>query len=304
MRHQKIRLLFSFGSALWLLLFCWAGTARAQQDVPVSVRSGMPALDPQIQSEIDKLLGVTEDKIKEGIVDPGIDYATLAVNKALDEVIKGIAQAVVLAPAAEKILSAYQKTKDKKLVKRLAELRQVWKDGQERLNKLNYQDFKLRYEWVKNNNEETGALSSSGVKTAAVQAGKDIYTDQVGAIDAIYDNYGPTQKIALKYLNHAGNDKVYENLIVINGILGDTKQMKLRKDFAEAKGKTVFTSPYQRLKMQQTNLAEARKKSADLVAYKRMLAQQNEMYRKQEAREAYLRGMSTRYKNHSPMADQ
>lgn len=291
-------------TVLALLFILSVGLAQAQQTVPVSVQTGMPALDSQIQAEIDKLLGVTEDKIKEGIVDPGIDYATLAVNKALDEVIKGIAKAVVLAPAAEKILSAYQKTKDKKLVKRLAELRQVWKDGQERLNKLNYQDFKLRYEWVKNNNEETGALSASDVKTAGVTASKDIYTDQVGAIDAVYDNYGPTQQIALKYLNHGGNDKVYENLVVINGILGDTKRMELRKKFAEAKGKTVFTSPYQRLKMQQTNLGEARKKSADLIAYKRLLAQQNEMYRKQEAREAYLRDMSTRYKNHSPMSDQ
>src|SRR5919199_4394121 len=156
-------LLLALLALLGAPLICQAQEAATDVLGPEDLRGGMP-IDQALQAEIDKVLGMTESKIKKGIVDPGVDVMNLMVNKALDEMIKAIADAVVVAPAAEKIMSIYQKTKDKRLVKKIASLRQVWKDGQERLNKLNYQDFKLRYEWALQHNQENEAIKESSIK--------------------------------------------------------------------------------------------------------------------------------------------
>ncbi len=95
-----------------------------------------------IQSEIDQLLRVSESDIMAGLKDAGLDYGELIKEKVMDEVIKGIADATVLAPIATEIMEQYQKQKNKDLAKTIEKLKRTWKDGQERINKVRYQDFK------------------------------------------------------------------------------------------------------------------------------------------------------------------
>lgn len=270
-----------------LFLFPYSGQAQEEMDVlgPGQLQGGMPT-DPALQAEIDKVLGMTESKIKQGIIDPGVDLANLMVNKALDEMIKALANSVVVAPAAQKIMSVYQKTKDKRLVKKLASLRDVWKDGQERLNKLNYQDFKLRYEWSKHHNEENKAVKDSRIKGMESQMTKDIWGTQVSAIDQTYDNGGATSKLIKKYLDKGDGDMGYYNLVIINGTLGNTKVIEARNQFATSKGKPVFLSPYERLKLQQKSLEEAKQRHADLVNYGRQVAASVNYYRIAESEQS------------------
>ena len=249
--------------------------------------------DPLIQSEIDNLLGMTEGKIKEGIVDPGMDLANLAVNKALDEMIKALARSVVLAPVAEKILSIYQKSKDKRLVKKLASLRQVWKDGQERINKLQYQNFKLRYEWAKTHNEEGKSLSESNIKTMAKASTKEIYGSQVQAINQTYDQ-GPISKLVERYLDKNGDNTTFFNLAIIMGELNEAQTYKDRVAFLESKGKGVFLSPYERLKLQQKQLKEARQRHSDLANFGNGVAAPVHYYQTAEAEQALRSGLSKR----------
>ncbi|CCH57597.1 hypothetical protein BN8_p06790 (plasmid) [Fibrisoma limi BUZ 3] len=273
--------------ALWSALLCTPSLSQAQEEVniPVEVEGGMPT-DPGLQDEIDKVLGISERRIKQGIKDPGVDIANLVINKALDELIKGIADASVLAPVAEKIMSAYQKTKDKRLVKKLASLRDVWKDGQERLNKLNYQDFKLRYEWARQHNEENNAIKQSIIKGLESEMTKDIWGTQVMAINQTYDNGGPTSQMIKKYLDKGQEDLGYYNLVVINSSLGSTDLIKARNKFGTSKGKPVFLSPYERLKLQQKSLEEAKQRHADLVNYGRQVAASMNYYRLAESERA------------------
>lgn len=249
------------------------------------LKPGMPT-DFALQAEIDKVLGMTESKIKKGIVDPGVDLANLAVNKALDEMIKAIAQSVVLAPAAEKIMSVYQKTKDKRLVTKLASLRAVWKDGQERLNKLNYQNFKLRYEFAQQHNEENKAIKNSQIKGIESQVTKEIWDTQVKAIDQTYDNGGPTSKLVKKYLDKGQDDMGYYNLVILLGTLGPTDLIKARNKFSVSKGKPVFLSPYERLKLQQKSLADAKQQHSDLVGFGNHIAASVNYYRVAESEQA------------------
>ena len=249
------------------------------------LKPGMPT-DFALQAEIDKVLGMTESKIKKGIVDPGVDLANLAVNKALDEMIKAIAQSVVLAPAAEKIMSIYQKTKDKRLVTKLASLRAVWKDGQERLNKLNYQNFKLRYEFAQQHNEENKAIKNSLIKGIESQVTKEIWSTQVKAIDQTYDNGGPTSKLVKKYLDKGQDDMGYYNLVILLSQLGPTDLIKARNKFSVSKGKPVFLSPYERLKLQQKSLADAKQQHSDLVGFGNHIAASVNYYRVAESEQA------------------
>lgn len=250
------------------------------------LKPGMPT-DFALQSEIDKVLGMTESKIKKGITDPGVDLVNLAVNKALDEMIKAIADAVVLAPAAEKIMSIYQKTKDKRLVKKLASLREVWKDGQERLNKLNYQNFKLRYEFAQQHNEENKAIKNSQIKGIESQMTGKIWDTQVNAIDQTYDNGGPTSKLIKKYMDKGKDDDMgYYNLVILLSTLGPTDLIKARNKFSVSKGKPVFLSPYERLKLQQKSLAEAKQQHSDLVGFGNHIAASVNYYRLAESEQA------------------
>ena len=278
-------LLLALLALLGAPLICQAQEAATDVLGPEDLRGGMP-IDQALQAEIDKVLGMTESKIKKGIVDPGVDVMNLMVNKALDEMIKAIADAVVVAPAAEKIMSIYQKTKDKRLVKKIASLRQVWKDGQERLNKLNYQDFKLRYEWALQHNQENEAIKESSIKGIESQMTKNIWGSQIRAIEQTYDNGGPTSKMIKKYLDKGKDDMGYYNLVIINGSLGQTTLIKARNQFEASKGKPVFLSPYERLKLQQKSLAEAKERHADLVSYGRKVAATVNYYRLAESEQA------------------
>lgn len=271
-----------------LILLPLMGSAQDEIEVLASeqLKPGMPT-DFALQAEIDKVLGMTESKIKQGIVDPGVDLANLAVNKALDEMIKAIASSVVLAPAAEKIMSVYQKTKDQRLVKKLASLRAVWKDGQERLNKLNYQNFKLRYEFAQQHNQENGAIKNSQIKGIESRMTDEIWDTQVKAIDQTYDNGGPTSKLIKKYLDKGKDDDMgYYNLVILLSTLGPTDLIKARNKFSVSKGKPVFLSPYERLKLQQRSLAEAKQQHADLVGFGNHIAASVNYYRVAESEQA------------------
>ena len=276
---------------LWVLLVagCFLAplsSSYAQEEIDVlaagDLMGGMPD-NPALQAEIDKILGMSESKIKAGIVDPGVDVASLAINKAIDKIVKKIADAVVVAPAAEQIMSAYEKLKAKKLVKKLTSLRQVWKDGQERLNKLNYQDYKLRYEWAMQHNQENEAIAGSKIKGIESQLTKDIWGTQIGAIGQTYDNGGPTSKLVERYLNKGTDDMAFYNLSLILGTLGSTDLIKARNKFALSKGKPVFLSPYERLKLQQKSLSEAKEHHEDLVNFGRGVAASVNYYRLAES---------------------
>lgn len=256
-------------------------------NVETQLQPSMPMEDQELLNEIDKVLGMTESKIKKGIVDPGVDLVGLAVNKALDEMIKAIADAVVVAPAAEKIMSIYQKTKDKRLVEKLASLREVWKDGQERINKLNYQNFKLRYEWATQHNEENKAIKSSSIKGLSNKMAKDIWGTEVAVIQDIYDKGGKStgDRLAKQYINKGREDFPYYNLSILM-TLGGTDLIKARDAFSVSKGKSIFLSPYERLKLQQKSLAEAKERHTDLVQYGSQVSASMNYYRMAESEQA------------------
>lgn len=268
--------------------------AQDESDIPAEVMANNPP-DQVLQAEIDKVLGMTESKIKEGIVDPGIDLANLAVNKALDELIKGIADAVVLAPAAEKIMSAYQRIKDNRLVSKLASLRSVWKDGQERLNKLNYQDFKIRYEWATQHNGENKAILGSAVKDAEQQLTKGLYGSYVTAMESIYERgtKGSGLRLARQYLNKGADDFPFYNITVLR-TLQDNSLIKARNTFAASKGKAIFLSPYERLRLQLQSLEEARQQHQDIISYTNQTNATLNYYRQAEAELALRKKLSSR----------
>lgn len=259
--------------------------------IPAEIMPTLP-LNNILQNQIESILGMTESKIMQGITDPGLDISSLVINKALDELIKTIADDVVLSVAAEKIMTAYQKVKDKKLVSKLSDLRSVWKDGQERLNKLNLQDFKIRLQFATQYNQENNPVAQSSIKSIANTLSKNLYGTEVAAINQTYDNGGATSKLVKKYLSKGGEDMAYYNLSILMGTLGSTDLIKARDKLESSSGKTVFLSPYERLKLQLESLQEAQQRHAYLTTYGQKIAASVNKYRLAESEQAIRQQLS------------
>lgn len=278
-----------------LLMLLLMTLKLAAQDVPTELKSGLPATSTELQTEIDNLLGGGESIFMEGIRDQGVDYASLALEKALDEVMQGVAGASVYAGIAEKILTKYQETKDKKLAKKLGELRQAWKQGQARLNKIAYQDFKIKYEFARNMNAAPRAVARSQRQAQAEEEIKAIYPSGVGAVLEVYDEGGPIQQLLQRTYGRRGDYLDYYGVGAAYGILGDTQPVKARQALTAQEGKTTFTSPFYRMQLQRRNHQEASDRNVALRSLQTQLHTAVKRQRQLEYRESLSKGLNKRF---------
>lgn len=267
----------------------------AAQELPTDLQPGLPTSSSQLQTEIDNLLGGSESIFMKGVHDEGVDYASLAVEKALDEVIQGVAGASVYAAIAEKILTKYQESKDKKLAKKLSELREAWKQGQARLNKIAYQDFKIKYEFAKNMNAAPRSVAKSERLARSHQEIKGIYPSGVGAVLEVYDEGGPIQQLLNRTYGKRGDYLDYYGVGAAYGILGDTQPVKARQALTAQEGKTTFTSPFQRIQLQRRSHQEARDRNAALRSLQTQLHTAVKLQRQKEYRENLSKGLNKRF---------
>lgn len=273
-------------STIWLCLL--AGTVQAQMpsanQVPVGNRGS-----EVIQSEIEQLLKVSEQDIMAGLKDAGIDYGELIKEKVMDELMKGIANMSVLAPAATKIMDVYQKEKNKDLAKAIEKLKKTWKDGQERINKIRYQDFKVKYAYQqamnkapvdvlrgqrrKAVNESIDALWTDGLPVAIT------ITDPVNArlmkeeIDA---RYPPNQDVGWTVLASARSS-----------LLADDKILQAKMKLVEKQGQTTYLSPADRLRLLREVDKESKARRTTLLAMDKITSQGLDYYKYKQNRKAY-----------------
>lgn len=100
----------------------------------------------EVTSEIDNLLKVGAGDIMNGIEGYGLNWSEAIKQKVMDEIFKAIADAVVLAPAAEKILSAYQSEKNKDLASAIEAVKTTVKVAMTTQLKVRYQNYKVKFE--------------------------------------------------------------------------------------------------------------------------------------------------------------
>lgn len=278
-----------------LLLLFLIPLRLAAQELPTELQTGLPATSIQLQTEIDNLLGDGESIFMQGVNDEGVDYASLAVEKVLDEVIKGVASASVYAGIAEKILTKYQETKDKKLAKKLSELREAWKQGQARLNKIAYQDFKIKYEFARNMNAAPRSVAKSERLSRADQEIKAIYPSGVGVVLEVYDEGGPIQQLLKRTYGQRGDYLDYYGVGAAYGILGDTQPVKARQALTAQEGKTTFTSPFHRMQLQRRSHQEARDRNVALRSLQTQLHTVVKRQRQKEYRESLSKGLNKHF---------
>ncbi|GAA4463055.1 hypothetical protein GCM10023189_40630 [Nibrella saemangeumensis] len=209
---------------------------------------------------IEELLGNTETDLMQGVLDPGVDYGAILTEKVLDELIKAVADAAVLAPAAEKIMATYYEKKAEKLSKEIAKLREVWKDGQTKIQKIRYQDLKVKTQFRKSMNELHPMLAQSKRKSLAQQDMKDLYGSFVGVAGEVFTGGGPRQQLIREEFDAYTQDEDlgYYALATAGGLLGDPKSLEVKLKLADRESKTAFLSPYERIRLYRNTYRESR----------------------------------------------
>lgn len=115
----------------------------------------------EVTSEIDNLLKVGAGDIMNGIEGYGLNWGEAIKQKVMDEIFKAIADAVVLAPAAEKILSAYQATKNSDLASAIDAVKTTVKVAMSTQLKVRYQNYKVKFEKSIAGTREKDAIKNS-----------------------------------------------------------------------------------------------------------------------------------------------
>lgn len=271
---------------LWLILLI--GTAQAQMpssnQVPVGNRDGSV-----IQSEIDQLLRVSESEIMAGLTDPGVDMGTLIAEKVKDEIVKGVANLSVFAPAATKIMDEYQNQKNKDLAKAIEKLKKTWKDGQERINKVRYQDFKVKYAYQQAMNKAPVDVLHGQRRQAVNESIDALWTDGLPVAITITDpvnarlmkeeidaRYPPDQDIGWTVLASARSS-----------LLADDKTLKAKMKLVEKQGQTAYLSPADRLRLLREIDKESKARRTTLLAMDKITSQGLDYYKYKRNRKTY-----------------
>lgn len=264
------------------------GTAHAQMpsanQVPVGNRGS-----EVIQSEIDQLLKVSEQDIMAGLKDAGIDYAELIVEKVKDEAVKLLADAAILAPAAEKIISKYHNEKNKKLAREIEKLKKTWKDGQERINKIRYQDFKVKYSYQQAMNKAPVDVMRGQRRQAVNESIDGLWTDGLPVAITITDpvnarlmkeeidaRYPPDYDIGWTVLASARST-----------LLADDKVLQAKMKLVEKQGQTAYLSPADRLRLLREVDKESKARRTTLLTMDKITSQGLDYYKYKRNRKAY-----------------
>ena len=271
----------------WIWLGCLAGTANAQMPSANAIPTGNRGSNV-IQSEIDHLLRVSESDIMAGLKDAGLDYGELIKEKVMDEVVKGIADATVLAPIATEIMEQYQKQKNKDLAKAIEKLKRTWKDGQERINKVRYQDFKVKYAYQQAMNKAPIDVMKGTRRQAIDESVKALWTDGLPVAITITD---PTNARLMKEDIDArySNEDIGWTVLASarSSLLADDKTLKAKMALVEKQGQTAYLSPADRLRLLREIDKESKARRTTLLAMDKITSQGLDYYKYQRNRKAY-----------------
>ena len=275
---------------LWFGLL--SGVAQAQMpaanQVPVGNREGNV-----IQSEIDQLLKVSESEIMAGLTDAGVDMGTLIAEKVKDELVKGLADIAVLAPAAEKIMSAYQHQKNQDLAKAIVKLKQTWKDGQERINKIRYQNFKVKYAYQQAMNKAPSDILRGGYRQAVDESIKGLWTDGIPVATTIMDPVNARlmrDDIDSYYSGDDRNAGPTGWTVLASArskLLGDDKTLKAKMDLVDKQGQTAYISPADRIRLLREIAIESKARRTTMLAMDKITSQGLDYYKYKRNRKAY-----------------
>lgn len=244
--------------------FCVSCLAKAQLPATGSLSSNQPSTT-NLTSEIDGLLGVSENDIMQGIQGYGINVAKAIEQKVLDEVIAGIADAVVLAPIAEKIMTAYQKIKNNNLASEITKVKYIAKDALSRQLKIQYQAYKTEYSKFAANSRNPLPIKNSTTGGQATARTGELYGNYVDVVDEFWNN--PAKR------------KIIEDEGLAFGIVGtamnlnDDKELKAKMEIANknydpdgsSSGEVSVVTPYERIVLKQEIREEALRRQAALI---------------------------------------
>jgi hypothetical protein len=272
----------------WVWLGCLAGTANAQMPSANAIPTGNRGSNV-IQSEIDQLLRVSESDIMAGLKDAGLDYGELIKEKVMDEVVKGIADATVLAPIATEIMEQYQKQKNKNLAKAIEKLKRTWKDGQERINKVRYQDFKVKYAYQQAMNKAPMDVMQGTRRLAIDESVKALWTDGLPVAITITD---PTNARLMKEdidARYPADQDIGWTVLASarSSLLADDKTLKAKMALVEKQGQTAYLSPADRLRLLREIDKESKARRTMLLAMDKITTQGLDYYKYQRNRKAY-----------------
>lgn len=243
-----------------LLFFLFVGLTIASAQVPLkgSLRADQSSSE-NLESEIDGLLAVQGSDIMAGIKGYGLNYAKAIEQKVMDEVIAAVADAVVLAPAAQKIMSIYQKKKNRKLAEKIDEVKDVAKKALSTQLKIQYQDYKVEYERFLAHAKIPTSIKNSKASQVAKATTDELWSGHVGIMDEYYNT---PAKNAL--LENTYKDMGYY-IFGTSAALAKTDDLKAKMAIANreynptSRGNSEVAgySPYERMMMMQEIRKEA-----------------------------------------------
>ncbi|PRY27818.1 hypothetical protein CLV58_13136 [Spirosoma oryzae] len=247
---------------LYLLTRCaWA------QMPPVNTLYPSTSDPVGLEQQIDQLIQEQSGSIMNGLQGYGFNFGKAIEQKILDEVMSGIASAVVYAPIAEKILTAYQKQKNNSLAQQLGQVKNVAKAGLNNQLKIQYQDLKLAYEKAKYNAVESRMFNGSKTELFANKQTDGLYGNYVGVVDEFYKSQAQHDMLR--------QDDKYMGYYVIGtaATLAGTDDMKAKMAMAKrtyqpgsSSGEVTQTSAYDRIMLKQQIRDQALRQQAGLYS--------------------------------------
>lgn len=265
------------------------GTACAQMPAANALPAGNRGSD-LIQSEIDQLLQVSENDIMAGLKDAGIDVGALMKEKIMDELMKSIADATVYAPIATEILEEYQRQKNKSLAQAIQKLKQTWQDGQQRINKIRYQDFKVKYAYQQAMTKAPVDVLRGTQRQAVDKSVKALWTDGLPVAITITD---PVNARLMKEEIDANypNDDIGWTVLASarSNLLVDDKALRAKLTLVDKQGQTAYLSPADRLRLLREVDRESKARRTTLLAMDRITSQGLDYYKYKRNRRTYQR---------------
>lgn len=243
--------------ALTLFFLLLAATVTAQVPDPTELQQA--ASPENLTSEIEQLLGTGEGDIMSGIKDLGLDMAYMVQDMLLDELYKALATAMVYSEPAVEIMKQRQKMKDNSLAREIQKLKKTWKYGQEKVNKIKYQQYKIQYAYAKAMNE-AGEWGSSVAPGMADEQIKNMFGDRASVLMYVDESYHPgNNRLKEKYLS---KDWDYGTLFIPLGPLNDDAAPKALRAVTKRTGKDVYLSAFERMQLARQLRADGSRRSA------------------------------------------
>lgn len=271
----------------WLWLAVVGSSALAQMPTASQLPTGNRG-SAVIQSEIDQLLKVSEQDIMAGLKDAGLNFGDLIKEKVMDELMKSTANLSVVAPAATTIMDTYQKQKNKDLAKAIEKLKDTWKDGQGRINKIRYQDFKVKYAYQQAMNKAPAEVLRGDRRQAIDKSIEGLWTDGVPVAITITNPENARlmkEEIDARY---PGDDTGWTVLASARSkLLADDKTLKAKMALVEKQGQTAYLSPADRLRLLREIDAESKARRTTLLAMDKVTSQGLDYYKYKRNRKAY-----------------